>query len=295
MQEELFGIEMYWIAMAIGTALVVSTLITLGLSLSFSELRDARKLPVGRALALNLIVIPAVAVIIVRGLALDPEIALGILLIGVAPIMPLFTVFTSFARSRLPGSHGPILYASLLMVISIPITLLLFRLGLIIPSMELNLIPMFLFLVGFQTIPIVIGFFIHERFARRAALARKIAMGCAIATLMVFIAISQIVSRKPLATLYGSGTLLASILLVVTSLVLGWLVGGPDPKIRKNLAMGTSLRNVGLSLFFAWAFFPDTLASEAVSVYAIFMLIFNILVAYTWRRQAERQSTTQAG
>jgi len=299
MQEELFGIDMYWIAMAIGTSLVVSTLITLGLNLSVSELRHARKLPVAKTLALNIIVVPAVVVIIVRGLKLEPEVALGILLIGVAPIMPLFPLFTSFARSRVKGAHAPILYASLLMVISVPMTLLLLRVSRLVPSIpDLNLVPVLLFLVGFQTVPIVIGFIVREKFKHRADLSRKIAMGCSIATLLVFIALSQIVSRKPLSDLYGSGALIASALLVVTSLILGWLLGGPDPNVRKSLAMGTSLRNVGLSLFFAWTFFPSTLASETVSVYGTFMLLFNILVAYIWRRQAgkdEDSKTRESG
>ena len=294
MQEELFGIDMYWIAMAIGTSLIVSTLITLGLNLSVSELRDARKLPVVRALLLNLLIIPAVAVLIVWGLKLEPEVGLGIILIGVAPIMPLFTLFTSFARSRVPGAHGSILYASFLMVVSIPMTLVLLRVSRLVPSIpDLNLVPVLLFLVGFQTVPILIGFVIREKFTYRAALARKIAMGCAIATLLAFIALSQIVSRKPLADLYGSGALIASVLLVVTSLILGWLLGGPDPNVRKNLAMGTSLRNVGLSLFFAWTFFPLTRAAETVSVYGTFMLLFNILVAYIWRRQAGKDEDSK--
>jgi predicted Na+-dependent transporter len=245
-----------------------------------------------KTLVLNFIVIPAVAILIVLGMNLHPEIAIGILLIGVAPIMPLFPLFVSFARSGRPGTHAPILYASLLMVLSVPMTMFIARaIQLTAPGLEVNLVHVFIFLVGFQTVPVVIGYAIHERLTHRTALARKITTGCAVATLLIFIALSMAVSRQPLANLYGSDALVASILLVVVSLMLGWLVGGPDPKARKNLAMGTSLRNVGLSLLFAWVFFPDTLVADTVSVYAVFMLLFNILVASIWRWRANTLST----
>lgn len=287
MQEELFGVDIQWVGIAIGVSLVISTLISLGLNLSVSEVRKTRTFPLVRALVLNFIVIPALAILIVRGLNLHPEIAFGILLIGMAPLMPLYPLFTSFARSHIPGTHGPILYASLVMILSLPMTLFLGRaVSIASPALDLDLVNVLIFVVGFQTVPIIIGFVIRERCADRAALARKIVTGCAVATLVIFIALSQVVSRRPLPGLYGTHALTASILLVAASLLLGWLVGGPGPSNRKNLALGTSLRNVGLSLLFAWVFFPFTLVGDTVSVYAVVMLLANILVASIWRRRA---------
>ncbi|WP_067051500.1 hypothetical protein [Methanofollis ethanolicus] len=94
MQEELSGIDLQRIGIAIGVSPVISTLISLGPNLLVSEIRKTRTFPLVRARVLNFIVIPAGAILIVRGLGLDPEIAFGILLIGMAPLMPLYPLFT---------------------------------------------------------------------------------------------------------------------------------------------------------------------------------------------------------
>ena len=60
---------------------------------------------------------------------------------------------------------------------------------------------------------------------------------------------------------------------------IGWVLGGPEASIRKTLAIGTSLRNVGLCLLIATREFPDTGVAAVVTSYFLIQAIANLVYA----------------
>ena len=77
------------------------------------------------------------------------------------------------------------------------------------------------------------------------------------------------------------------LMLLAGSLVIGWLVGGPGTASRRELALTTSLRNVGLGLVIVTGNFAGTPAVSAALSYGIIEVLLSLLVAFWWRRSAQ--------
>lgn len=74
--------------------------------------------------------------------------------------------------------------------------------------------------------------------------------------------------------------------MVLATLVVGWLLGGPGSDNRKAMALTTGVRNVGVSLVIVTASFPATPAVTAALAYALFQTIVLALLALAWGRWA---------
>jgi hypothetical protein len=55
---------------------------------------------------------------------------------------------------------------------------------------------------------------------------------------------TRLVRREALNTIRGRGTILAMLLLLLLSMLIGWLIGGPDRESRRVLATSTGMRSV---------------------------------------------------
>ena len=73
--------------------------------------------------------------------------------------------------------------------------------------------------------------------------------------------------------------------LLVASLVIGWLAGGPGRDDRRTMALTTSLRNVGLGLVIVTGNFAGTPAVSAVLAFGIVEVLGSLAAALWWRRQ----------
>jgi BASS family bile acid:Na+ symporter len=76
------------------------------------------------------------------------------------------------------------------------------------------------------------------------------------------------------------------LLLLLASLVAGWLLGGPGSDNRKAVSLTTSLRNVGVGLVIANAAFPGTKAVAAIVAYGILEIVGSLLLALWWGSRA---------
>ena len=74
------------------------------------------------------------------------------------------------------------------------------------------------------------------------------------------------------------------LILLVASLIIGWLAGGSGNDNRKTVALTTSLRNVGVGLVIVAGNFAGTPAVSAVLAYGIVEVFGSLLVALWWRR-----------
>jgi BASS family bile acid:Na+ symporter len=72
------------------------------------------------------------------------------------------------------------------------------------------------------------------------------------------------------------------LVLLVASLVIGWLAGGPGRDNRRTMALTTSLRNVGVGLVIATGNFAGTPAVSAALAYGIVEVFGSLLLALWW-------------
>ena len=69
----------------------------------------------------------------------------------------------------------------------------------------------------------------------------------------------------------------AMLILILVSMLIGWVLGGPDKNDRRVLATGTSMRNAAICLLIAQKSFPDTGVDVVVIAFSAFMVPPNML------------------
>ncbi|MBV8600134.1 MAG: hypothetical protein JO359_01080 [Candidatus Eremiobacteraeota bacterium] len=140
-------------------------------------------------------------------------------------------------------------------------------------------------LVFSQLLPLLAGLAVHEwRPALASALLKPAARLSMLLNLSVVVLILAtqyplLLSIKPL----GFAGMLA---LLAASLLVGWLLGGSSPAIRKSFSLTTSIRNAGVGIVIATGAFPGTLAAPALLAYALVSILGSLAVAVWWGRSA---------
>jgi bile acid:Na+ symporter, BASS family len=75
------------------------------------------------------------------------------------------------------------------------------------------------------------------------------------------------------------------LILLIASLVIGWIAGGPERDDRRTMALTTSLRNVGLGLVIVTSNFAGTPAVSAALAYGIVEVLGSLVLALWWARR----------
>jgi len=226
-----------------------------------------------RALVLNVVIVPFIAVLVVLWVGLPPVIAIGILLMAAAPGVPFLPRMAATAKGNLAFAVGLMIVLQVVSFVTTPITL-----RLILPPDAAARVPVLravVTLVAFQLLPLALGMTVQQvstPLARRiAGPVKALSMLGLLGTIVLFIGPHLDV----LAKVAGGGALLSMLLLVVVAWPLGRRLGGADEGIGKTLALGTSLRNVGLCLLIATRDFPETGVATVVGAYFLIQAIAN--------------------
>lgn len=241
---------------------------------------------VARALLANVILVPILAIVLVRAFALSPPIAIGIMLMALSPGIPFLIVS---AGAKKGGSDAFALSLSFLLPAISVITLPLW-VKILAPAMGGLDLPVGRSVVTIllaQVVPLFAGLLIGRRSERlRAALVRPVSIVAGVA-LVVLVAMIAIPGAKALATVFGTRANVAILSLEVLSLATGWYLGGPRPETRRTLALATSLRNVGLAATLAATFFAGTDVMVTIVAFLIIQVVVAVLAgAYFSRRTA---------
>jgi BASS family bile acid:Na+ symporter len=69
---------------------------------------------------------------------------------------------------------------------------------------------------------------------------------------------THLARREALNAIAGRGTILAMLSLLAISMLIGWVIGGPDPESRRVLATSTGMRSVVVVLYVARYCFPGS-------------------------------------
>lgn len=254
----------------------VALMLQSGLQVDWATLKEtlAKRSLLMRALLTNFVLVPLFAFLLVRALHLNPFIAAGILLMAIAPGVPFLP---NAAGKKAGGSLGFALALCFIMpalsIVTAPLTA-----RLILPAeTHIPVTQVILTLVIFQLVPLSIGMLTAQRAPQLAAkLVRPLAFVVTIAIVAVLVVLAPSLI-KAAATVYGSYGTAAALAIVLFSLAMGWLLGGPQRPYRNTLGVATALRNVGLALTVATLDFPGTPAAAMVAVYLLVQVIVTVL------------------
>jgi bile acid:Na+ symporter, BASS family len=273
----------------IAAAVLVSLTFSAGLEVNrehlFAILKDVGLL--GRALLANFVIVPILGVLFVKLFALPPEIATGLLLMAIAPGVPLVLISVRKRGGSLGLAVELALFLPLLSVVTVPLTA-----QLVLPPGALAHLPLGQFVVTlllFQTLPLLLGIAVGQRIPALAPRLSRIFRVIFLLTLLVLLVALVPKVAHSVASVYGSRGMLAMLCVVVLSMLTGLALGGPARETRRVLGTATTLRNIGLAALIASSGFPDSsLVPAAVLSYLLVQVIVSSVAGIYFTRTVER-------
>jgi BASS family bile acid:Na+ symporter len=123
----------------------------------------------------------------------------------------------------------------------------------------------------------------------RAAAASTLVTRAALVLLVASVAVVLFNEAPAIAGRVGNGILLVTAAIVLFGLLVGHLLGGPDPGNRGALALATSARHPGVAISLATATFP--LDREAITATVLLFFLSSVVLTLPyilWRRRLAR-------
>ena len=264
----------------------------LGLNLRdnhFDLIRDRSALLL-RVLLGTCVLVPLVAMIILwlpLSFELSQPARLSIALMAVCPSGPHTLRKAGKAGGNAQMAGYLQMAAAIAAIISIPLMAELFTTVFKGQGWEIRPIHVAMNVGQVQILPLLLGLFLRRwlpAWAERAEpFFNKLAN-----LLLLLVLVVILVKAFPLLIPFASKNLLALALMavmVIASLLIGYLLAGPDPKERTTVSLVTSMRNPGLALLFAQINAPQMLELKlSILTYLVLTIIFSIPFL-NWRKR----------
>ena len=219
----------------------VSSMLSAGFSFTFREVVAPFREPsrIARALIGNFVLAPLLAVIIARALSLDPELELGLILLGSAAGAPFLIKLIAIAA-------GDVALGTSLLVLLVPMTVVImpFIVPLLAQDVAVNPLTIAVPLTLAMLLPLALGLLVTELAPRWAKRRAPIARTVSTISLGLVIVTTTIVYIRDVVAIVTSFAALAVILFVLGSFAIGYLVASPHTERRLVLGLGTAQRNI---------------------------------------------------
>lgn len=233
-------------------ATIFSLMLSTGVNLSLEKMLSFWQKPalLFRALFAVVVLVPLVVFILLKWFQLPPEVMIGLVLLAASPGAPLTTKRSQMAGARFRYSASLQLTLALLAVMITPITLNIFAVSFQEISGQVKILEVAKQVMMVQFLPIVLGLLLQKYGAKYAeAIARPLTI-ISNGLFVVLIILASIVGLPLMFKLWGL-PLVAIAVIVILSLGIGHILGGPDQERQPVVAISCIARNVGLALFIA--------------------------------------------
>ena len=243
-----------------------------------------------RVLLGTCVLVPLVAMIILwlpLSFELSQPARLSIALMAVCPSAPL----TLRKAGKVGGNAQMAVYlqmaAAIAAIISIPLMAELFTTVFKGQGWEIRPMQVAMNVGQVQILPLLLGLFLRRWLPAWAERAEPFFNKLANLLLLLLLVVI-VVKAFPLLIPFASKNLLALALMavmVIASLLIGYLLAGPDPKERTTVSLVISMRNPGLALLFAQINAPQMLELKlSILTYLVLTIIFSIPFL-NWRKR----------
>ena len=227
---------------------VIGSMASMGLSLKMKQIIDPLKdvKLVLLALVINFVLVPIVAYLITLVLPLDESLEIGLILLATAAGAPFLPKLAEVAKGNMAFSVGLMVLLMVVTIIYLPIVLPLLLQGVAVSPWDIaqSLIVMML-------LPLAIGLFINARYEEVAAKVQPTFGQASNIAILVLTVVGLVLNFKSMIGLVGSWGILAGVIFIVVSLVIGYFLGGSDGKVKSVMGLGTGQRNISAALVVA--------------------------------------------
>lgn len=255
----------------------------MGLSLTWSDFQQALKRPaiIGLGVLLQYTLMPLLAFVVGRLLALPPELLAGLVLVGACPGGTASNVIAYLARANVALSVAITFASTLIAVIATPLLTWLY-LGERIP---VPFSGMFMSLIQIVVIPVVAGCLLNTFLQRQLAPARELFPLISVAAIVLVIGIIVALNAERISE---AGLLVVAAVMLHNGfgLVSGYGVARLlrlDKVTARTLAIEVGMQNSGLGVALAIKHFTP-LAALPGALFSVWHNLSGSLLASYWQR-----------
>lgn len=225
----------------------VSSMLSVGFAYTVQQVLAPLRYPsaVIRALAANFVLVPILALAIVRVVPLAPDIQIGLVLLGCAAGAPFLIKLTQAAE-------GDVGLSATLLVLLVPFTVLFMALVVpwLVPEAQVSAGPIAVQLAATLLVPFAIGLFVRAMSPRWAQRLQPIMGKTSTIALLVLFATTIALHARQILSL-GATAFTAALMLILGAFAIGYLLARPGKSRRTVLALGTAQRNIAASTIVA--------------------------------------------
>jgi BASS family bile acid:Na+ symporter len=249
---------------------VVTSMLAMGLSLTIPMILQPLKNVklVLLALLANFVLVPLLAFVITLIIPLESSLKTGLIVLSTAAGAP-------FLPKLVQGAKGNIAFGVGLMVLLMVVTIIYMSrvLPLLLPAASVNPWDIAKSLIVLMLVPLAIGLLIKSHSPDTAAEYQPVMAKVSSVAMLVLLVVGLGLNISNLIALIGTGGLIALLLFIVGSLVIGMVLGGREPGVRSVMGLGTAQRNVSAALVVTAQNFAGTQTLPFVLVGAILLLL----------------------
>jgi predicted Na+-dependent transporter len=268
---------------------LITSMMSIGMQTRISEIKSviASKDFLIRTFLTNFVIVPIVGTIIVRIFPLSPPVESAILLLAFTPGGLSAIQFTSHVKGSAALSGAMVFFLSLLAIFVSPLMLYL-----VLPKDLTSTIPYgqaLIFLLVYLLLPILIGMYILNKVPHIATKFSKLVGLVGVATFLAFMIITSSDRKEALGQIGITGVI-AMLLFILVSMVIGWFMGGSSRDARQILATATSMRNAVLCVGIVQSSSPDNTVLVPLIAFSLLMVPPNMLFAIYSIVQSKRKT-----
>ena len=236
----------------------------------------------------QIILLPVVALILVKIWPISPELAIGVMIIAAAPGGVTSNILTSFAKGDVALSISLTAIISLLSVITVPFILIgsLNLLGSESIVRDISLVSMAMSMFLIVTVPVIIGM-IFRKFAENIAIKFESITKKISVVLFIIVLLGAILAEKDNMVSYfvdaGFITLVLNILMMIIAFYIAQLLGTGTAQ-KKCIAIECGLQNGTLAIFVGTTLFGGGAFIIPAATYSLIMFATSLVFVFFVRK-----------
>jgi predicted Na+-dependent transporter len=272
------------IAALSGLLFIVTSMLAMGMGLTMAQILQPLKNVrlVILALLANFVLVPLLAYAINRIIPLDQSLQIGLVVLSTAAGAP-------FLPKLVQGAKGNIAFGVGLMALLMVVTIFYmpFVLPLLLPGVEVNPWDIAKSLIVLMLIPLAIGLLFKSHSPDSAEHWQPVMNKISSLSILILLVVGLGLNLSNIIDLIGSLGMVALLVFIAGSLLIGMLLGGRDPSIRSVMGLGTAQRNVAAAILVSVQNFSDSNTVSFVLVAAVLLLLVLLPTAKRMGKRSE--------
>jgi predicted Na+-dependent transporter len=266
---------------------VLSSMLAMGFSLTVREIIEPLKniRLVILSLVANFILVPLLALVLLLIFPLTEGLSIGLFLLGTAAGAPFLPKLAQAAKGDIAFAVGLMVLLMVVTIAYVPIVL-----PLLLPGVAIDPTAIARSLVLLMLIPLAIALFVRARYEQIAQGLLPLMSQATNLSLLTLSVAFFVVYFTDLVGVIGTTAILVTIIFVMVSLVIGYVLGGPAGGIKRVLGVGTAQRNLSAALAIAALNFTDPDVMVMILVVAMVGLTLLMFIGGEMGKRAEAAS-----